>query len=394
MEGKKELKLNSKCVHAGIDEYEFGPVVPPIYQTSTFKFASTEQGAALFKGEAKGYIYTRLSNPTIEAMENAVADLEEGYKALGCSSGMSAITTALMALINAGDHVICSKAVYGPTTNLIKDILGRFNIDHTFVDTTKIENVKAAITDKTKVVYIETPANPTLDITDIEETANLAHENGALLVVDNTFLSPALQQPLKLGADVVLHSMTKFLNGHADVVAGVLVAKNEELYLKLKGTLKQLGGVIDPFNAFLVHRGIKTLGLRMEKHCANAQKIAEFLERHPKVAWVSYPGLESHPQHEVAKKQQYGYGGMISFELKGGLEAGKTVMDSVKLCTLAVSLGGVETLIQHPASMTHLSMGKELREAAGITDGLVRLSVGIEDADDLIADLSQALEKI
>ncbi len=394
MEKLKNFQFDSKCVHSGIDEYEFGPVVPPIYQTSTFKFNSTEEGAALFKGEAKGYIYTRLSNPTIEAMENAVAELEEGYKALGCSSGMAAISTAFYALLNGGDHIICSKAVYGPTTNLIKDILGRFNVEHTFVETTKIENIKKAINEKTKVIYIETPANPTLDITDIEEVAKLAHDNDALLVVDNTFLSPALQQPIKLGADVVLHSMTKFLNGHADVVAGVLVAKNEELYLKLKSVLKQLGGVIDPFNAFLVHRGIKTLGLRMQKHCSNAQKIAEFLESHPKVEWVRYPGLKSHPQYEVARKQQYGSGGMISFELKGGVEAGKTVMDSVKLCTLAVSLGGVETLIQHPASMTHLSMGKELREAAGITDGLVRLSVGIEDADDLIEDLKEALNKI
>jgi len=394
MESLKNISFDSKCVHAGIDEYEFGPVVPPIYQTSTFKFASTEEGAALFRGETKGYIYTRLSNPTIEAMENAVATLEEGYKALGCSSGMAAISTVLTALLNANEHLICSKAVYGPTTNLIKDILGRFNIQHSFVDTTDLEKLKAALKKNTKIIYIETPANPTLDVTDIAEVAKLAYDNGALLVVDNTFLSPALQQPLKLGADVVLHSMTKFLNGHADVVAGVIVAKNEELYSKLKGTLKQLGGVIDPFNAFLVHRGIKTLDIRMKKHCENARKIALFLENHPKVEWVRYPGLESHPQYEIAKKQQYDFGGMISFELKGGLEAGKTVMDSVKLCTLAVSLGGVETLIQHPASMTHLSMGKELREAAGITDGLVRLSVGIENADDLINDLEEALGKI
>jgi len=394
MSHTKNLKFNSECVHAGIGEYEFGPVVPPIYQTSTFKFESVEHGASLFKGEQKGYIYTRMLNPTVEAMENAVAELEGGYKALGCGSGMAAIHTAFAALLKTGDHVICSKSVYGPTSTLLATVLSKFGVSHTFVNTSDMEKVKSAMTPETKVVYVETPGNPTLETTDLEAISAIAHENGATVVVDNTFMSPALQQPLKFGVDVVVHSMTKFLNGHADVVAGIIVVKDEETYVTFRKMLNQIGGVIDPFNAFLVHRGLKTLALRMERHSVNAMKIAEFLEEHPKVEWVRYPGLKSFPYYDVAQKQQKAPGGMISFELKGGHDAGESLMNSVNLCTLAVSLGGVETLIQHPASMTHASMGKVGRESAGITDGLVRLSVGIENVDDLIADLEQALEKV
>lgn len=390
----KNVSFETKCVHAGIGEYEFRPVVPPIYQTSTFKFDSADQGAAIFKGEEEGFIYTRMKNPTVEAMENAVADLEGGYKALGCGSGMAAISTVFTTLLKAGDHVVCSKALYGPTTTLLATIFTKFNVDVTFVDSNILEDVKNAVKPNTKVVYIETPGNPTLVITDIEECAKIAHANNALLVVDNTFMSPALQKPLSLGADIVLHSMTKFLNGHADVVAGIIVAKTPELYADLRKCLNQMGGVIDPFNSFLVHRGLKTLSIRMEKHCQNAQKIAEFLEANDKVESVFFPGLKSNPQYEVGLKQHTGHGGMITFELKGGFDAGKIVMDSVKLCQLAVSLGGVETLIQHPASMTHLSMGAKARAEAGITEGLVRLSVGIENADEIIADLQQAFNKI
>lgn len=390
----KKSHIESKCIHSGIKEYEFGPVVPPIYQTSTFKFESTAHGASLFKGEEKGYIYTRMSNPTIEAMEDAIADLEEGHKALGCASGMAAINTTFTALLKAGDHVVCSKSVYGPTATLLNSIFTRFNINTTFVSGSNLEEVKSAITDNTKVVYIETPGNPTLEISDIEEISEIAHANGAKVVVDNTFMSPALQKPLTMGADVVLHSLTKFLNGHADVVGGVIVVKDEETYLHFRKVLNQLGGVIDPFNAFLVHRGLKTLAIRMERHTENAIKIAEYLEAHSKVKWVKYPGLKSHPQYETGLKQHSLPGGMITFELKGGLKAGETVMNNVQFCQLAVSLGGVESLVQHPASMTHFSMGKEAREAAGITDGLVRLSVGIENVDDIIEDLDQAFSKI
>jgi methionine-gamma-lyase len=394
MSHKNKLEFDSKCVHAGNGEHEFGPVVPPIYQTSTFKFDSAEHGASLFKGEADGYIYTRMKNPTIEAMENALAELEGGHKALGCASGMAAISTVFLTLLEAGDHVVCSKSVYGPTLTLLQSILGKYKVETTPVNSDVIEEVENAIKPNTKIVYVETPANPMITITDLEAVCKTAHSKGALVIVDNTFMSPALQQPFKFGVDVVLHSMTKFLNGHADVVAGIIVVKDEEMYLRMRKVLNQHGGVIDPFNSFLVHRGLKTLAIRMEKHCINAFKIAEYLENHPKIKWVRYPGLKSHPNYQVGLKQHLNFGGMLSFELKGGFEAGKIVMNSVKLCTLAVSLGGVETLIQHPASMTHLSMGETARKDAGITEGLVRLSVGIENAKDIIDDLEQALQKI
>ncbi|MBK8944489.1 MAG: aminotransferase class I/II-fold pyridoxal phosphate-dependent enzyme [Ignavibacteriae bacterium] len=394
MNKNKNLQIESKCVHAGIKEYEHGPVVPPIYQTSTFKFESADHGGSLFAGEQKGYIYTRMLNPTIEAMEDAIAELEDGYKALGCASGMAAINTVFTALLKSGDHVVCSKSVYGPTSTLLATVFNKFNVEVTFVNTSDISKVEDAIKSNTKIIYIETPGNPTLEVTDLEAVSKIAHENNALVVVDNTFMSPVLQQPFQFGVDIVLHSMTKFLNGHADVVAGIIIVKDEDTYKHLRKTLNQVGGVIDPFNSFLVHRGLKTLSIRMKKHSENAFKIAEFLENHPKVEWVRFPGLKSFPNYEVAQKQHKSPGGMISFELKGGIESGKILMNSVKLCQLAVSLGGVETLIQHPASMTHLTMGKEARESAGITDGLVRLSVGIENADDIIKDISQALKKI
>jgi methionine-gamma-lyase len=391
---KSYKNIDTKCVHAGIGKYEFLPVIPPIYQTSTFGFESAEQGADLFEEKKKGYIYTRMLNPTIEAMENSIAELEEGYKALGCSSGMAAIHTTFASLVQNGDHVVCSSAVYGPTTTILKTIMAKFGVDTTFVDSTNTDEVRNAIKNNTRIVFIETPANPTLVISDLSEIAKIAHSSNAKLAVDNTFMSPILQQPLSLGADIVVHSMTKFLNGHADVVGGVIIVNDEETYQRFRKVLNQLGGVIDPFNAFLVHRGIKTLAIRMQKHCENAMKIAEYLEHHPAVQWTMYPGLKSHPQYKIGQKQHKGPGGMITFELKGGFKAGKTLMNSVKLCSLAVSLGGVETLIEHPASMTHFSMGPEGRKAAGITEGLVRLSVGIENADDLIEDLDQGLKEI
>lgn len=386
--------FDSKCVHAGIGEYQFGPVVPPIYQTSTFKFENTEHGGKLFKGEAEGYIYSRMLNPTVQAMEDAIAELEGGHKALGCASGMAAIHTALAANLKSGDHILCSKAVYGPTNTLLNTVFSKFDISSTFINASDINQIKEAMRPQTKIVYIETPGNPTLEIADLEAAANIAHENGAILIVDNTFQSSALQKPFKLGADIVLHSMTKFLNGHADVVGGVIILKDEESYKHHRKILNQLGGVIDPFNAFLVHRGLKTLAIRMERHCVSAMKIAEYLENHPKIEWVMFPGLKSHPQYEIGQKQHEGPGGMIAFEVKGGFEAGERMMNTVEFCQLAVSLGGVESLIQHPASMTHLTMGKAARESAGISEGLVRLSVGIENVDDIIADLDQALANV
>lgn len=384
----------TKVVHAGMKENDLLAVIPPIYQTSTFKFKDTDQGARLFEGTEEGYIYTRLGNPTIEAMEDSIAVLENGYKGLGCASGMAAICTVFATFLKKGDHIVCSDSVYGPTTTILSTVFGKFGVESNFVDSSVIGNVKNSIKENTKIIYIETPANPTMVISDISGISEIAKKIGALLVVDNTFMSPVLQKPLDLGTDVVLHSLTKFLNGHADVVGGVIVAKTKEHYELLRKTLNLLGGTISPFNAFLVHRGIKTLALRMQKHSENAQKISEYLEKHSKIEWIRYPGLKSHPQYETGKKQTSGSGGMICFELRGGIEAGKILMNNVHLCQLAVSLGGVETLIEHPASMTHASMDKELRLQAKITDGLVRLSVGIEDADEIINDLKQALELI
>ena len=394
MKENSKVNFETKCVHAGISEYEFGPVVPPIYQTSTFKFESVEHGASLFAGEKKGYTYTRMLNPTIQAMEDAIAQLEGGHKALGCGSGMAAIHTVFASLTQAGDHVVCSTAVYGPTTTLLNTIMKKYGVETTFVDTSNLDEVKKAVKPNTKVLYVETPGNPTLSISNLEEIYKIAKQQKAKLVIDNTFMSPALQNPIAFGADIVLHSLTKFLNGHADVVGGIVVVKDEATYQHFRKTLNQLGGVIDPFNSFLVHRGIKTLWLRMQKHCENALVIAEWLEKHSLVKSISYPGLKSHPQYELGLKQHRGHGGMITIELAGGLEAGKIMMNSVKLFQLAVSLGGVESLIQHPASMTHFSMGKEARLAGGITDGLVRISVGIENVNDLISDLESALEEV
>jgi methionine-gamma-lyase len=393
---KKDIKVDfqTKCVHAGVGEYEFHPVVPPIYQTSTFAFESAQQGSALFAGEQKGYIYTRMLNPTVQAMEDAVAMLEGGHKALGCASGMAAVHTIFASLTQAGDHVVCSSAVYGPTLTLLKTIMSKYGVETTVVNSSNLDEIEKAMKPNTKVVFVETPGNPTLAITDLEETAKIAHKHGAKLAVDNTFMSPALQQPFALGTDVIMHSMTKFLNGHADVVGGIVVVKDEETYLSFRKVLNQTGGVIDPFNSFLVHRGIKTLAIRMQKHCENSQKIAEFLESNSQVKWVSYPGLKSHPQYAIGQKQHKGPGGMIAFELKGGYDAGLAVLNSVNVVKLAVSLGGVETLIQHPASMTHYTLGKEGRAEAGISDGLVRLSVGIENINDLLNDIEHALSKI
>ena len=391
MKEHTEMFPESLVVHAGVEENEHLAVVPPIYQTSTFAFDSAEQGASLFAGERKGYIYSRMGNPTVEALEKCVAALEGGYAGLACGSGMAAIHTTFAVLLQAGDHLICSDAVYGPTCTLVETILPRFGIECTVMNTSDLAAVEQAMRPSTKAVYIETPGNPTLVISDLEAVCDLAHSHGAKVIVDNTFMTPILQQPFRWGVDVVVHSLTKFLNGHADVVGGMIVVKDEAQYSTFRKTLNQLGGVLPPFESFLVHRGIKTLALRMQRHCENAAKVAEFLEQHHAIEWVRYPGLKSHPQHEIACKQMNGFGGMISFGLKGGIDVGRAMMNSIKFCGLAVSLGGVESLIQHPASMTHASMGAEARQRANISDGLVRVSVGIENVNDIIADLEQAL---
>lgn len=394
MKHVKKLGINSRMIHSGEFENPLGSATVPIYQTSTFFFENADHGARCFSGEDDGYIYTRIGNPTIHALETLVADLESGARGIATSSGMAAVNTIYMALLSKGDHMISSAAVYGPSRVVMEQHWSRFGVESTYVNTANIGEIEAAIRPETRMLYIETPANPTMDISDLEACVKLAHAHGILVVVDNTFSSPYLQRPLEFGADVVFHSMTKFLNGHADIVAGMIVTRDIPLGNKLRSMMVTLGCNMDPHQAYMVIRGIKTLGIRIERSQKSAMKVARFLENHPKVAWVKYPGLESHPQHELAKKQMDGFGSMISFELKGGLTAGKILMDNVKVAILAVSLGGVETLIQHPASMTHSKVPAEAKIKAGITDGLVRYSVGIEDVEDIIDDLDQGLSLI
>ncbi len=390
----KNKGFNTKLVHAGAYEDVFGSAVTPIYQTSTFSFKNAQHGADCFAGKSDGYIYTRIGNPTINAFEEAMAVLENGFGGIATSSGMAAVSSVYMALLGAGKHIVCSSSVYGPSRSVLERDFSRFGVEMTFIDTSDLSQIENAIQDNTTVLYIETPANPTMVITDLVKASEIAHKKGITVVVDNTFSSPYLQNPLNLGCDVVLHSVTKFINGHADIVGGVIIAKEEEMYKKIRGSMVYLGGNMDPHQAFLTHRGLKTLSIRMEKAEKNAMLVAEYLENHPKIEWIKYPGLKSHPQHELAKKQMRGFSSIISFGLKGGLEAGRVLMDNVHMALLAVSLGGVESLIQHPASMTHASMSKEAREAADITDGLVRFSVGIEDVEDIIEDLEHALTKV
>jgi methionine-gamma-lyase len=394
-EDEANWSADTKCIHAGqAPDPVFGAVAPPIYQTSTFAFESTAQGAARFAGTDKGYIYTRLGNPTTRMLEDNLAALEGGACALATSTGMAAISTLFFACLSAGDHVVCSQAVYGPSRLVLERDFSRFGVTASMVETSDLEATRAAITARTKMVFIETPSNPTLAVTDIAETARVAHEAGALLVVDNTFCSPILQRPLLWGADIVVHSVTKFINGHADVVGGVIVFSSEDLMKRVKPALGFLGGTMDPHQAWLVLRGIKTLGLRVRAAQDNAMAMARLLASHPAVASVAYPGLPGHPQADLIARQMEGPGSLMSFELQGGMAAGKKLLESLEIAVLAVSLGGVETLVQHPASMTHAGMSREHRLEAGITDGLVRLSVGCEGRDDLLADMRQGLDRL
>jgi len=390
----KNVGFNSKLIHSGAIHEEKLSAVSPIYQTSTFSFRDADHGAACFSGEDDGYIYTRIGNPNIRELEQAVADLENGYDGIATSSGMAAVNVVYLGLLGAGDHIVSHNAVYGPSRAIMESLYPKFNVESTYVDATNIEEVRKAIQPNTKILYVETPANPTIGITDLKAMAAIAKEHKIKMVVDNTFCSPYLQKPLDLGADIVLHSMTKFINGHADIVAGMVITKTKEDYTNLRGVMVNIGCNMDPHQAWLTRRGLKTLGIRIDRAQESAQKVAEFLEAHPKVEWIKYPGLKSHPQYELAKEQMSGPGSMISFEVKGGLVAGKVVMDHVKLALLAVSLGGVETLIQHPASMTHSKLSDEKQLAGGITKGLIRLAIGIEDVEDIIADLDQALAQI
>lgn len=394
MKNINEKGMETKVIHAGqhIDPAT-GAVATPIYQTSTFAFRDADHGAACFGGEP-GYKYTRLGNPTTEALENNIATLESGCGGLAAATGMAAVNMVYLTFLGVDTHIVATESLYGPSRMVLENEYPRFGVKSTFVDSTNPENVAAAMKPNTKLVYIETPANPTLKLTDIAACAEVAHAHGALLVVDNTFASPYLQNPLQQGADIVLHSMTKFINGHTDVVAGMVVAKDPEVLARLRAVHYNIGGTMDPHQAWLVLRGVKSLGLRMERAQENAMKLATYLENHPKISWIRYPGLESHPQHALMKKQMRGGGAVFSFGVKGGLEAGKTLINNVEIPALAVSLGGIESLIEHPASMTHAGIPAAERLKAEITDDLVRIAVGCEAYQDIEADMTQALALI
>ena len=378
--------LHTQALHAGTaPDPVTGALLTPIYQTTTF----TQQAV----GDHKGFTYSRAGNPTVSALERRLAALENGSFASCHATGLASTTALCLALLKSGDRVVVSQAVYGGTVRLLQQVLGPFGVRSDFVDTADTAVLEAALREPVRFLFVETPANPTLKLTDIEVAARLAHAEGALLVVDNTLLTPALQRPLELGADIVLHSTTKFIEGHNATVGGALIYRDPELDERFDFIRKATGVIQSPFNAWLTLQGVKTLPLRMRAHCENALHVARFLESHPRITRLAYPGLESFPQYELAKRQQGSGGALISFEVEGGVEAGIRLMNSVRLCALAENLGAAETLITHPVSMTHGAVPPEQRAAAGITDGLVRLSVGLESPDDVIADLKYALEQ-
>lgn len=380
----KDHAFATKAVHAGTEpEPITGAIMTPVFMTSTY----VQKAPA----EHTGYEYSRTGNPTRKALAKALAALENADHGLCFASGMSATDTVLRTL-KSGDHVIAGNDLYGGTYRLFTKVYERFGLSFTFVDCTDLEALENAFQDNTKLLWLESPTNPLLRITDIAAAAALAKKRDVLLAVDNTFATPALQQPLDLGADVVVHSTTKYLGGHSDVVGGAVLTRSQKLFDELAYLQNAVGAVPGPMDCFLVLRGLKTLSLRMEKHCANAKRVATFLNEHPKVDRVYYPGLESHPNHDIAAEQMNDFGGMVSFELKGTVEQGKVFCAKTKLFQLAESLGGVESLIEHPPTMTHGAIEPEVRRAAGLADGLIRLSVGVEDCDDLIADLSAAFE--
>ncbi len=393
----RKMGFASKQIHAGVEGNKYGALATPIYQTSTFTFESAEQGGRRFALEEEGYIYTRLGNPTTTVVEEKLAVLEGAEACMSASSGIGAITSCIWSIVKAGDHIVAGKTLYGCTFAFLNHGLTRFGVEVDFVDTRNTENVIKAMKPNTKIVYLETPANPNMYLCDIEEVAKRVHAKNpeCKVIVDNTYMTPYLQQPLSLGADVVVHSATKYLNGHGDVIAGFVVGKKEFIdEVRLFGVKDMTGASLGPFEAYLIGRGMKTLDIRMEKHCANAKVVAEFIESHPAVESIAYPGLKSFPQYELAQKQMKLPGAMIAFTLKGGREAGIKLMNSVEFAALAVSLGDTETLIQHPASMTHSPYTEEERAASDIAEGLVRISVGLENTEDIIADLKQGLDKL
>ncbi|AEM68680.1 methionine gamma-lyase [Mycoplasma putrefaciens] len=388
--------FSTRAIHQGKIENKYRALATPIYQTSTFIFDSAEQGGNRFAGIEEGYIYSRLANPSVSVIEKKIALLEGAQAAVATSSGMGAITSLIWSQLKAGDHIVAAKTLYGCTFALLKHGITKYGVTVDFVDSRDVQNIQKALKPNTKMVYLESPANPNMYLTDIKAAAKVAHTiKDCLLVVDSTYCTPYIQRPIELGADVVVHSATKYLNGHGDVIAGFVVANQEIIdQVRMVGIKDMTGSVLGAFEAFLLERGMKTLEIRMKAHCENALKVAEFLESHPAVSNVLYPGLKSFPQYQLAQQQMDLPGAMISFELKNGREAGIKLMNSVKLCTLAVSLGDCETLIQHPASMTHSTYTAEQRQASDIAEGLVRLSVGLENYQDIIDDLKQALDKL
>jgi methionine-gamma-lyase len=392
---KTGLSDKSLCIHGGkTRDHSFGPLSTPIYQSSTFVFENAQQGARRFAGEEQGYIYSRLGNPTTTELEQKVAALEGYEAAAAAATGMGAVSGAVLSFLEQGDHLIASKAVYGCTFALFAHQLPKWGIEVSFVDMEDHQAVRAAVKPNTKMLFAETPINPNLVVLDLAFLASVCKENNIISVIDNTFMTPLLQKPKQYGVDLVLHSATKYLNGHGDVVAGI-VCGSEEMISQIKLTiLKDVGATMSPHDAWLIIRGMKTLSVRMERHCQNAQAVAEYLDKHEKVECVYYPGLPQHSGHKFIGTQMKAAGGVIAFELKGGINEGIEFINSTELCTIAVSLGDAETLIQHPASMTHSPYTQEERLAAGISDSLVRISVGLEDVRDIIADLETAFSKI
>ncbi|MBG3020953.1 methionine gamma-lyase [Proteus sp. WDL240414] len=385
--------FNTQAIHYGYSPLDSqGALVPPVFQTSTFVFPTAQYGADCFAGKQKGYFYSRISNPTLELLEKRLAQLENGEGAVVFSSGIGAITSSCWSLLQPGDELIADMTLYGCTFTFFNHGLAKFGVKIKHVDLTNLEKLKEAITEKTKLIFFETPANPNMRVSDIAKISEIAHQHNILVMVDSTYCSPYLQQPLKLGADIVVHSMTKYLSGHGDVTAGAIITTHALAdKIRVEGLKDMTGACLSPHDASLILRGIKTLSIRMEQICKNAQRIAEYLTDNPKVETIHYPGLVSFPQYELAKRQMRLSGGMIAIELKGGIKVGREFLNRLNLFSRAVSLGDCESLAQHPATMTHATYSAEERQRHGISDGLIRLSIGLEDVDDLIADLKQAL---
>lgn len=387
----RKQQIETMLIHEGYESSEYqGSLTPPLFQTSTFTFPTAQHGEQSFSGERNGYIYSRLGNPTVHILEERMATLEEGESALAFGSGMAAVSTTLFSLISTGDHIVCSKGIYGCTFGLLEMLENRFNVQHDFCNMSTEEELMEVIQENTRVIFIETPINPTMKVIDIEKVVTVAKKKNIKVVVDNTFCSPYLQKPLTLGCDIVLHSATKYIGGHGDVIAGIVVCKTRELAEAMIPVRKDTGGIMSPFDAWLLLRGLKTLAVRMERHCDNAEKVFTFLKSHSIVKEVYYPGDSNHPDYYISNKQMRKGGGVIAFTVRGSKEETQDILNQLKMIKIAVSLGDTETLIQHPATMTHSVVPKKLQQKMGITDNLIRMSVGLEAWEDIVDDLQQA----